>query len=87
MSPNPPRPSVRIKFKFNVDTGEIEELLVDDRAPDRSEGYHDKVAGAIAKYLVRNPEVEDAGPRHATDADRLSGKRTDGDVKKDVQAD
>ncbi len=56
------RPRVRIRFKYNKDTGEIEEFIVDDNAPAASEEYHDKVAHAIAGRLGRNPDVEDAGP-------------------------
>ena len=58
------RPAVKIRFRYNVDTGEIEQLIVDDQAPDRSERYHDQVAGAVAGYLGRRPLIEDAGPRH-----------------------
>lgn len=57
------RPPVRIRLKYNSDTGEVEELLIDDGAPDCSEEYHDRVADAVARLLSRNPEVEDAGPR------------------------
>ncbi len=64
MSEMPRRPSVKIRFKYNVDTGKIEQLIVDDQAPERSEHYHDKVAEAVAMNLGRRPEIEDAGPRH-----------------------
>lgn len=56
------RPRIRIRFKYNKDTGEIEEFIIDDSAPAASEAYHDKVAHTIAGRLARNPEVEDAGP-------------------------
>ncbi len=56
------RPRVRIRFKYNKDTGEIEEFIIDDQAPAASEAYHDDVAHAIAGRLARDPEVEDAGP-------------------------
>jgi len=56
------RPRVRIRFKYNVDTGEIEEFIIDDNAPAASEAYHDKVAQAIAGRLARHSEIEDAGP-------------------------
>ena len=56
------RPRVRIRFKYNKDTGEIEEFIIDDQAPAASEEYHDKVAHAIAGRLARDPDVEDAGP-------------------------
>jgi len=60
MADTPARPPVRIRFHFNVDTGEMD-LIVDDSSPDGSEEYHDKVTQAIASYLARNPEIEDAG--------------------------
>ncbi len=64
MPETPRRPSVKIRFRFNVDTGEIEQLIVDDQAPERSEHYHDKIAEAVAMNLGRRPTIEDAGPRH-----------------------
>jgi len=60
MTEKPKRPSVRIRLRFNVDTGETE-FIIDDGSPDRSEEYHDNVAQAIASYLARHPEIEDAG--------------------------
>lgn len=60
MSNNPSRPSVRIRFRFNIDTGDIE-FIIDDASPDRSEEYHNKVAHAIASFLDRQPEIKDAG--------------------------
>ncbi len=55
------RPRVRIRFKYNTDTGEIEEFIIDDNAPAASEGYHNGVARAIASRLGSQPEIEDAG--------------------------
>jgi plasmid stabilization system protein ParE len=55
------RPPIRISFKYNKDTGEIEEFIVDDNAPTASETLHDKVAEAISSRLGRRPEIEDAG--------------------------
>jgi hypothetical protein len=87
MSANPPRPPVRIRFKYNVDTGEIEEFLIDDNAPDRSEAYHDKVARAFASYLARRPDIEDAGSRHLPgETDRTPERKDDREEKKDTQA-
>jgi hypothetical protein len=56
------RPPIRIRFKYNVDTGEIEEFIIDDNAATASETYHDKVAHAIARRLGNNPVIDDAGP-------------------------
>lgn len=60
MPDKPKRSPIRIRFRFNVDTGETE-FIIDDGSPDRSEEYHDNVAQAIASYLTRHPEIEDAG--------------------------
>lgn len=56
------RPKVTIRFKYNLDTGEIEEFIVDDHAPAARESYHDQVAERVARRLVKNPEIVDAGP-------------------------
>ena len=56
------RPPIRIRFRYNVDTGEIEEFIIDDNAAAASEAYHDKVARAIAGWLGHNPVIDDAGP-------------------------
>jgi hypothetical protein len=56
------RPPVRIRFKYNVDTGEIEEFIIDDNAPTASEEYHDKIAESIASQLGHEPDIIDAGP-------------------------
>jgi len=60
MSNESARPPIRVRFRFNIDTGEIE-FIIDDISPDRSEEYHNKVAHAIASFLDRNPEIRDAG--------------------------
>ncbi len=56
------RPPVRIHFKYNIDTGDIEEFIIDDNAPAASEDYHDKIAEAIASRLGHEPDISDAGP-------------------------
>jgi hypothetical protein len=55
------RPPIRISFKYNKDTGEIEEFIVDDNAPTASETLHNKIAETISSHLGRRPEIEDAG--------------------------
>ena len=60
MSNEPVRPPIRIRLRFNIDTGDIE-FIIDDISPDRSEEYHNKIAHAIASFLDRNPEIRDAG--------------------------
>lgn len=55
------RPPIRVRLRFNIDTGDIE-FIIDDISPDRSEDYHDKIAHGIASFLDRNPDIRDAGP-------------------------
>ena len=54
------RPPVRIRLRFNMDTGAVE-FIVDDNSPARTEDYHNRVAQAIASFLARHPEIQDAG--------------------------
>jgi hypothetical protein len=61
MSAERKRPPVRISFKYNKDTGEVIEFIVDDSAREASEEYHDKVAEAVSSHLSRRPDIEDAG--------------------------
>ncbi|NPA25722.1 MAG: hypothetical protein GXO34_07850 [Deltaproteobacteria bacterium] len=65
---NSKRPPVRIRFRFNYETGRIEEFTIDDQAAGASEDYHDRVAAKIAELLARNPEIFDAGPRQKAEA-------------------
>lgn len=65
---NAKRPPVKIKFKFNMETGTIEEFIIDDNAAGASEEYHDRVAEKIGQLLARNPEIFDAGPRRQAEA-------------------
>ena len=46
-----------------METGNIEEFIIDDNAAGASEEYHDRVAEKIGELLARNPEIFDAGPR------------------------
>ncbi|MEI7769257.1 MAG: hypothetical protein WCI67_04665 [Chloroflexales bacterium] len=55
------RQPITIRFRFNQDTGQIEELLIDDGDRAASEEYHNKIARAIAGRLFRRPLIEDAG--------------------------
>jgi hypothetical protein len=55
------RKPVTIRFRFNKDTGQIEEFLIDDGDRTAPEAYHDKIARAIAGRLFREPQIEDAG--------------------------
>ena len=41
---------------------EIEDLIVDDNAPNATEEFHDQVADLIASQLGANATIEDAGP-------------------------
>ena len=56
------RNPVTIRFRFNKDTGQVEEFLIDDGDRTASEAYHNKIARAIAGELFRRPNIVDAGP-------------------------
>lgn len=62
------RPKVKIRFRFNYETGRIEDFTIDDQAAGASEEYHDLVAEKIASLLARDPEIFDAGPRRRAEA-------------------
>jgi len=55
------RKPVTIRFRFNKDSGEIEQFLIDDGDRAAPEEYHNKIARAIAGRLFRRPQIEDAG--------------------------
>lgn len=55
------RRPITIRFRFNTDTGHIEEFLIDDGDRTAPEAYHDQIARMIAGELFRTPQIEDAG--------------------------
>lgn len=61
MSPSKKQP-VTIRFRYNKESGEIEDLIVDDNTPNASEAFHDQVADLIARQLGANATIVDAGP-------------------------
>ena len=73
------RPSIKIKFKYNLETGAIEQFIVDDNAAGASEEYHDRVALAIGDLLAHHAEIEDAGPRHL--ATQISDRKISAEIK------
>ena len=76
------RPPVKIKFKYNLETGDIEQFIVDDNAAGASEEYHDRVALAIGDLLAHRAEIEDAGPRHAAVGSGALDKKDPAAIKK-----
>jgi len=55
------RPKIKVRFKYNIDTGEVEEFIIDDNKPDASQEFHDTIANSIAKMISSNPDINDAG--------------------------
>ena len=78
------RPKVTIRFKYNLDTGEIEEFIVDDHAPAARESYHDQVALSVASRLVAHPEIADAGPGSSHSAGTVTGFQNNGERDESV---
>ncbi|GAB4537402.1 MAG: hypothetical protein Tsb0020_51980 [Haliangiales bacterium] len=48
---------VRVRFRFNQRTGEIEEFLVDDQDQTLSEAEHDRIAAQIAGMIAVSPTL------------------------------
>ncbi len=87
MSAKSERPRVRVRFRFNVETGETD-FIIDDQSPDRSNQYHDAMAAAIAAYLSSNPQIEDAGAiRHELERDRYQMIEAEKNEKKELLTD
>jgi hypothetical protein len=60
---------VKVRFRFNMTTGEVEEFLVDDvnsRLPEAEHNReHERIAIEIGRVIARNPgleELSDVGP-------------------------
>jgi hypothetical protein len=71
----PKRTPVTIRFRYNKESGEIEDFIIDDNTPNASEESHDKIADLIARQLGAKPDIEDAGPIRFG---KTPEKRTDG---------
>lgn len=50
---------VRVRFRFNKRTGEVEEFLVDDQDRRLPEHVHDQVALEMAGVVVLNAEIQE----------------------------
>ncbi len=78
-----------MRFKYDTDTGEIVEFIVDDNAPSGSERYHEAVARAVAEKLGKNIEIAGAGAVRLAD-DRqgrayrvVDAERRNGETKRE----
>ncbi|MFF7449498.1 MULTISPECIES: hypothetical protein [unclassified Streptomyces] len=56
---------VRVRFRFNTDTGEVELFQVDDigdgSGPEH-EAEHDRVSAELGRLLARRPDIEEVSP-------------------------
>lgn len=57
---SPPRAPIVIRLRFNKESGQIEELSVDDRSPLAPEAYHDEIARTVAARLDPGATIVDA---------------------------
>lgn len=53
---------VRVRFRFNKRTGEVEEFLVDDQDRRLPEHIHDEVALEVGGVVVPFPEIQEVQP-------------------------
>lgn len=59
---------VRVRFRLNKLSGEVEEFLVDDQDHMLSEAEHDRIAAEIGRVLARRPLLHEVLPAAAPDA-------------------
>lgn len=50
---------VRVRFRLNKLTGEVEEFLVDDQDQNLSEAEHDRIAAEVGRVLARRPLIHE----------------------------
>ena len=62
---------VRVNFRVNTETGEVEEFLIEDistepEAEDEHNAVHDRIAYAVGKVVARRPAPQQVvdGPEH-----------------------
>ncbi|MFJ3673144.1 hypothetical protein ACIPSE_42465 [Streptomyces sp. NPDC090106] len=56
---------VRVRFRFNTDTGEVEVFQVDDigeGSGPRHDAEHDRISAELGAVLARRPDVEEVTP-------------------------
>ncbi|MFF4274618.1 hypothetical protein [Streptomyces sp. NPDC001536] len=56
---------VRVRFRFNTETGEVELFQVDDigsgSGPEH-DAEHDRISAELGRVLARRPDVEEVSP-------------------------
>lgn len=56
---------VRVRFRFNTETGEVELFQVDDigsgSGPEH-DAEHDRISAELGQVLARRPDVEEVSP-------------------------
>jgi len=57
---------VQVRFRFNKETGEVEEFLIDDQGSQLAEAEHnrehDRIATDIGRVVERHPRVQELPP-------------------------
>jgi hypothetical protein len=59
---------VRVQFRVDVATGEVQEFLVEDMSTETSEDHdaeHDRIAREVGKVVARRPAPEQVTPGEA----------------------
>lgn len=69
---------VRVNFRVNVETGEVEEFLVEDISieaePEHHDAVHDRIAHEVGKVVERRPAPQQVIGGPAGDASPLVAK-------------
>ncbi len=54
---------VRVRFRYNSETGEVEQFVVEDIGAARSgvdhDAVHDAITADVARFLARNPVIDE----------------------------
>jgi hypothetical protein len=57
---------VQVRFRFNKETGEVEDFLIDDQASQLPEAEHnrehDRIATDIGRVVERHPRIQEIHP-------------------------
>jgi hypothetical protein len=57
---------VQVRFRFNKQTGEVEEFLIDDQGSQLAEAdhnrEHDRIATEIGRVVERHPRIQEVRP-------------------------
>jgi FtsH ternary system domain X3 len=78
---------VRVRFRYNADTGEVETFIVEDiggdeRAVDH-DGMHDRITSDVARIIERDALIEEVLPGAVPELNRRRTTQDEGTGRED----